>query len=204
MYYKEIRQGLTWYRDQLIRDQGIPFRCVVVRNAQRAGLPARIDAWSDAATTTGLAACCGEEFFQCSWKNSVFGRPPKCSINLQEMWAACAAAKRWAKQHANGIFCLGIDNFSVVQMMNGRDVRKSHFFAPLKEALEECEKFGVFLVARYVSSATNIVADTLSRVFPIGSSDLHRFGLSLHVQPIWTADMLQVRLYFRLCVPKLR
>lgn len=125
----------------------------------------------------GFAVHLGDDWAYGSWENNLTfdtscghcGCPPtelstedRVNINVLELWPVIARIKKWCKMYSHHKLIVVTDNLQVLakvktgRSINSRCMQWLSFWV--------CVEFDIDLEPKYIRSAENIVADTLSRV----------------------------------------
>lgn len=118
-----------------------------------------IHIYSDA-STTGWGAACGGETASGQWSNVEREK----HINYLELLAAFIALKIFARNLYNCQILLRIDNSTAIAYINRMGgIQYPHLTQVTKELWQWCEQRKLFVVASYIRSCDNTVADFESR-----------------------------------------
>lgn len=119
----------------------------------------RTEIYSDA-STTGWGAACGEETASGQWSNN----ERQYHINYLELLAAFIALKIFAKNLHNCQILLRLDNATAISYVNRMGgIQFPHLTNISKQIWQWCESQGLFVLASYIKSKDNSVADAESR-----------------------------------------
>jgi hypothetical protein len=123
-----------------------------------------IQFFSDAALS-GYGAFFGGEWFKGVWEEGTGALP----IAVLEMFAVTLALITWGEKFSNRKLVIWCDNQCVTSVITRQASRCSKLSLLLREFTLACLKFNVLVKMRYIRSAANELADSLSR------GDLRRF-----------------------------
>jgi hypothetical protein len=111
-------------------------------------------------STTGWGAACGGETASGSWSNE----ERLYHINHLELIAAFIALKIFAKNYSDCQILMRIDNSTAISYINRMGgIQFPHLTKTSTAIWQLCEQRRIFVVASYIKSADNVVADAESR-----------------------------------------
>lgn len=118
-----------------------------------------LEVFSDA-STTGWGAACGKETASGQWSNE----ERKCHINYLELLASFIALKIFAINCTDCQILMRVDNSTAISYINRMGgIQFPHLTNITKEIWQWCESRRIFILASYIKSSDNDVADAESR-----------------------------------------
>lgn len=143
-----LHQDLEWWL------QAVPHSVKRIRDDHF-----KLEIFSDA-STTGWGAACGTETASGPWSN----KEREQHINLLELLAAFIALKIFAKDCTDCKILMRIDNSTAISYINRMGgIQFPHLTEITKSIWQWCEQRRIFIVASYIKSIDNDVADGESR-----------------------------------------
>ncbi|KAJ2940861.1 hypothetical protein O0L34_g10122 [Tuta absoluta] len=116
--------------------------------------------FTDASTSGGWGAACGEETASGPWSES----ERELHINCLELLAAFFGLKIFAKDYNNCQILLRVDNSTAIAYINRMGgIQYPHLTAIAKQIWQWCETRKIFVYASYIKSSDNVIADAESR-----------------------------------------
>ena len=117
-----------------------------------------VEFFSDA-SSTGYGAYFGGEWFGGKWEQGVEALP----IAVLELFAVALALLTWGEKLRNRKLLIWCDNQCVTNIIAKQSSRCSKLSFLLRELTLACLNFNVLVKTRYIRSAANVLADSLSR-----------------------------------------
>jgi hypothetical protein len=115
--------------------------------------------FTDASTEYGYGAYFGGEWFKGKWDAELCGLP----IAVLEMFAITLALTTWGEKLRNKKLIIWSDNQCATNIIAKQASKCPILSFLLREFTLACLNFNVWVKPRYISSASNILADCLSR-----------------------------------------
>lgn len=143
-----LHQDLKWWL------QAAPHSVKRIRDDHHA-----VEIFSDA-STTGWGAACGSETASGPWSNE----ERKHHINQLELLAAYIALKIFAKEYTDCKILMRVDNSTAVSYINRMGgIQFPHLTEITRRIWQWCENRNIFIIASYIKSTDNEIADSESR-----------------------------------------
>ena len=124
-----------------------------------------VDFFTDATANPelGVGGICGEDWFVMQWDEQ-FVRTQKPSINYLELYGLTAGLLLWLVKFKNSSIIIFCDNTSVVHMVNNKTSSCKNCMVLLRIVVLQAMIHNVDVKAEYITSESNIFADSLSRL----------------------------------------
>ena len=121
-----------------------------------------IQMYSDASGKIGFGALCGTSWTFGEWDKDFLKQEP--SIEYLELFAVAVGILNWIHRFKNRNIILFCDNISAVHMINNSSAHCKNCMLLIRLIVLESLKFNVKVMAKYVNTKDNGLADSLSRL----------------------------------------
>ena len=121
--------------------------------------------WTDASakSTLGFGGVFSDNWIVVRWGED-FINDEKPSIEFLELFPLCAGVLTWANRLRDNRFIIYYDNQAVVAMVNNSTSTCNQCMKLIRILVLDCMKYNRRIHVRYISSKSNFLADSLSRM----------------------------------------